>query len=85
MFSVFVLLYFLGTIGYLMNQDTESEDYVESPETPTNQARSQSLRVGVMCEDHIVCYSTTHYIDANFFCFRDADLVEKYCGSDSDG
>ena len=40
------------------------------------------LKVYTRCEDKVVCYDHDDSYGNSGSCFRDADLVEKYCGDE---
>ncbi|MFC1712159.1 hypothetical protein ACFL6S_00755 [Candidatus Poribacteria bacterium] len=42
--------------------------------------RNTHFTIHTQCEDRVVCYTYSSDIN-NIHCFRDADLVEKYCNT----
>ena len=66
---VLAALFYIAIINY-------GNNYVNSgiPYSSDN-----SFMIETICEDKIVCYSSNSYSN---FCFRDEDLVEKYCWGD---
>ena len=41
-----------------------------------------TLFVTTHCEDLVICYYDSYSSSRTYSCFRDADLVAKYCGEE---
>ena len=48
--------------------------------TETKLSEDDRMEIIKICDDSIICYKLDTYLDSPIHCFRDTDLVGKYCG-----
>ena len=71
----------LGYLKDIYDKDNTVILSVPTPELPTYvYYEGNTLSVNSLCEDGVICYNNNGYNKASGSCFRDKDLVAKYCG-----
>ena len=75
-------LFYLMIIGGLMVLLCFVVEYATHLKEPVAELDTAHLRVFAYCDDAVVCYGfrVQGHVKGGVSCFRDADLVEKYCG-----
>jgi hypothetical protein len=74
---IMIIAMLIGAVVVLSGCQTYTENGVTTI-NPTN-IPERDVSIHKNCEDKVICYMVTAPYKAAGSCFRDADLVDKYC------
>jgi uncharacterized protein YceK len=68
------------TVSGCISIEGKNIDKIGSQERYINYKYNDYIDIYTVCDDKVVCYKYAQSISGGIDCFRDEDLVEKYCG-----
>lgn len=75
----FVVLMLVGAVIFVLSGES-NEAHANQTERVVMKYFDGNMGIYTICEDRTVCYWSDVYNGESISCFRDTDLVEKYCG-----